>query len=76
MFITYSRVCQKLSESFWIFFSLKNKSLGAHFLLIWFFGNFNLKKTLLLKSGPIVDKVAKLGKATQDAYNRGGWLIL
>jgi hypothetical protein len=24
----------------------------------------------------LCDKLAKLGKASQDAYNRGGWLIL
>ena len=51
---------------------MKNKSLGAHFLLKWFFGNF----TFLLKSDPIFKEVAKLGKASWDAYNRGGWLIL
>ena len=32
---------QKLSESFSIFFSLKNINLGAHFLLLTFFDNFN-----------------------------------
>ena len=51
------------------FFSLKNKNSGAHFLLNWFFGNFDNKTTFLLKSGPIFDKASKLGKATQDAYN-------
>ena len=30
----------------------------------------------LLKLGKIFDEVAKLGKSTQDTYNRGGWLIL
>ena len=30
---------QKLSESFSIFFSLKNINLGAHFLLLTFFDN-------------------------------------
>ena len=32
---------QKLSESFSIFFSLKNINLGAHFLLLTFFDNNN-----------------------------------
>ena len=32
--------------------------------------------TLLLKLGQIFDEVAKLGKSTQDTYNRVGWLIL
>ena len=36
----------------------------------------NLKKTLLLKLGKIFDEVAKLGKSTQDTFNRRGWLIL
>ena len=61
----------KIIQIFLIFLSLKNKSLGEHFLLKLFFGNFNFKTFLLLKSGPIFDEVAKLGKATQDAYNWG-----
>ena len=32
---------EKLSESFSIFFSLKNINLGAHFLLLTFFDNIN-----------------------------------
>ena len=32
---------QKLSESFSIFFSLKNINLGAHFLLLTFFDKIN-----------------------------------
>jgi hypothetical protein len=32
---------QKLSESFSIFFSLKNINLGAHFLLLTFLDNIN-----------------------------------
>ena len=32
---------QKLSESFSIFFSLKNINLGAHFLLLTFFDSIN-----------------------------------
>ena len=41
------------------------------------FDNFKIKKrTLLLNLGQILDKVAKLGKSTQDSYNLGGWLIL
>ena len=31
--------------------------------------------TFLIKSGPIFDKAAKLGKASWDAYNWRGWLI-
>ena len=34
-------LCQKLSESFSIFFSLKNINLGAHFLLLTFFDKIN-----------------------------------
>ena len=34
-------VYQKLSESFSIFFSLKNINLGAHFLLLTFFDSIN-----------------------------------
>ena len=53
---------------------MKNKNLGAHILLKLFFGNFNFKTTFLLQSGPIFDKAAKLGKATRDADNWGGYL--
>ena len=28
------------------------------------------------QASQIFDELAKLGKSTQDAYNRGGWLIL
>jgi hypothetical protein len=66
----------KIIRIFLIFFSLKNKNLVAHFLLKSFFCNFNFKTTFLPRSGLIFDKVAKLGKATWDAYNLGGWLIL
>ena len=66
----------KIIRIFLIFFSLKTKNLGSHFLLKSFFGNFNSNSTFLLKSGPIFDEAAKLGKATRDAYNLGGWLIL
>ena len=55
---------------------MKNDRLAAYFLLRWFFDNFKFKKTLLLELGQIFDELAKLGKSTQDAYNRGGWLIL
>ena len=34
-------LCQKSSESFSIFFSLKNTNLGAHFLLLTFFDKIN-----------------------------------
>ena len=30
----------------------------------------------MVKSGPIFDQAAKLGKAFRDAYNPGLWLIL
>ena len=40
---------QKLSESFSIFFSLKNINLGTHFLLLTFFDNFNFESTLFSK---------------------------
>ena len=67
---------QKSSDSFSIFFSLKNTNLGAHFLLLTLFDNINFSTTLLLKLGQIFDEVAKLGKSTQDAHNPGKWLIL
>ena len=41
-----------------------------------FFGNFNSKTTFLLKSNPIFDEAAKLGKTSWNAYNQEGWLIL
>merc|ERR1719330_1298620 len=44
---------QKLSESFSIFFSLKNINLGAHCLLLTFFENFNFLSTLFTKIMPI-----------------------
>ena len=69
-------LCQKSSESFSIFFSLKNTNLEAHFLLLAFFDKINFLTTLLLKLGQVFDEVAKLGKSTQDAYNPGKWLIL
>ena len=43
-------------------------------MIIWY--TSIVKKTFLIKSGPIFDKAAKLGKASWDAYNWGGWLIL
>ena len=42
-------LCQKISESFSIFFSLKNINLGAHFLLLTFFDNFKIEQLLFLK---------------------------
>ena len=69
-------LCQKSSESFSFFFSLKDTNLEAHFLLLAFFDKINFLTTLLLKLGQIFDEVAKLGKSTQDAYNPGKWLIL
>ena len=38
-------LCQKLSESFSIFFSLMNINLGAHFLLLTFFDNYTANIT-------------------------------
>ena len=69
-------LCQKSSESFSIFFSLKNTNLEAHNLLLAFFDKINFLTTLFLKLGQIFDEVAKLGKSTQDAHNLGKWLIL
>ena len=46
---------QKLSESFSIFFSLKNINLGAHFLLLTFFDNFKIEQLLFLKWRLIFD---------------------
>ena len=43
---------QKSSESFSLF-SLKNINLGAHFLLLTFFENFNFLSTLFTKIMPI-----------------------
>ena len=43
---------QKLYESFWCFFSLKNISLGAGFLLLTFFKNFYFWTTLFSNMGP------------------------
>ena len=66
----------KINRIFLFIFSLRNKILGAHFLLKWSFGNFNFKTTSLLKSGPIFDQAAKLVKAFRDALYPGLWLIL
>ena len=41
--------CQKSWESFSIFFSLNNTSLGAHFLLLTFFDNINLGTHFFVK---------------------------
>ena len=68
-------ISQKSSESFW-FFSMKNISLGKHFLLKYFLVTSILKPDYLLKSCPVFDEAAKLGKASEDAYNQTGWLIL
>ena len=45
-------LCQKLFETFWIFFSLKNISLEEGFLLLKFFENFNFWTTLFSKMVP------------------------
>ena len=49
------------SKSFRIFFSLKNNRLGAHFLLRWFFYNFN-RKNFITKITP---NFWRAGKARQ-----------
>ena len=59
-----------------MFFSLRNKIVGAHFLMKWIFGNFNLKTTSILKAGLIFYQAAKLGKSSRNAYNSGLLLIL
>ena len=53
---------QKSSESFCFFFSLRNKILGAPFLVKWFFGNFNFKAT---SNGKIMPNFWRGGKARQ-----------
>ena len=50
---------------------MKDKALGAHFLLTLFFCNFNLKTRLKVKSCPIFDETAKLCRALEDAYTSG-----
>ena len=45
-------LCQKSTESFWIFFSLMNINLGDHFLIKTFFSNFNFWTTLFSKIMP------------------------
>ena len=49
-------------------FSMKNKSLGAHFLLKWFFSNFNFKTPLLLKLCPIFDEAQLHGFARKKCF--------
>ena len=71
--IFYVKIYLNLSH---FFFSLKNTNLEAHFLLLASFDKINFLTTFLLKLGQIFDKVAKLGKSTQVAYNPGKWLIL
>ena len=55
---------QKLSESFQTFFSLNNINLGAHFLLLTFFDNFNFESTLFSKMEAVFWR--NLHKCTQD----------
>ena len=61
---------QKLYESFWFFFSLKNISLGAGFLLLTFFKNLKIFEPIcFLKWGPIFDGPCKhLWKSNQNFY--------
>ena len=58
------------------FFSLRNKILGVHFLLNDFLVTSILKPLHMVKSCPIFDQAAKLGKASRDTFNPGLWLIL
>ena len=48
-------LCQKLLESFGIFFSSKNVNLEAYFLLLTFFENFSFESSVLLKSWQFFD---------------------
>ena len=50
--LTVNFLCQKSSESFQIFFSLKNINLGAHFLLLTFFDDINFEIALFSKMMP------------------------
>ena len=67
----------KIIRIFLNVFSLRNKILGAHFFVkMIFFITSILKPLQMVKSCPIFDEMAKLGKSTQDTYDWGGWLIL
>ena len=55
---------------------LKLDFQSKFFLLKLYFGNINFETTCLLKSDPIFDQAAKLGKASRNAYDPGLWLIL
>ena len=41
-----------------------------------FFVKIIFKPLKMVKSGPIFDQAAKLGKVSRDAYDSGLWLIL
>ena len=64
----------KIIQIFLIFF-FEKLEFRRTFLLKMIFRNFKFKTTFLLKYSPIFDKVAKLDKASWDAFNWGGWLI-
>ena len=53
---------------------MKNKGLGAHFLLKLFFHKFNYKTPLILKSCPIFDKNAKNPRIFIIGVDYGGGL--
>ena len=72
-------LCQKLSESFSIFFSLKNINLGAHFLVIDIFKSLSkmMPNYILIflraTDGKIVNAQAmKVYFDLQDAYLEAG----
>ena len=66
----------KITRIFLIFFSLRNKILGAHFLLKWFFGNFNFKTTSNGKIMPDFWPGCKARQSIQGCLKSGLLLIL
>ena len=66
----------KIIRIFLNFFFIEEYQFRSTFFVIGIFWSDQFLTTLLLKLGQIFDKVAKLGKSTQDAYNPGKWLIL
>ena len=54
----------KLSESFYKKFSFKNIILGAQFLLLTFFDNFNFKPLCFLRWRPIFDNFYSTDRKT------------
>ena len=66
----------KIIRIFLNFIFIEEYKFRSTFLLLPFFDKINFLTTLLLELGQIFDEVAKLGKSTQDTYNRREWLIL